>query len=211
MNKQNNDMIEALLFDLGGVIVEIDFDRAFKVWAKYSNSNIEEIKSRFTFDEYYEAHERGEIEFDQYFNSLRKTLGIEITDQEFTVGWNSIFIGEIAGISKLLSNIKTIIPIYVFSNTNKLHQNYWFKQFENILSNFETIFTSSDIGKRKPDLDAFQTVADLIGFKPQQILFFDDLLENINGAKKAGFKTVHVQSVLDTEIGVKQIINPNNE
>ncbi len=209
MKTKQNCSVKALLFDLGGVIIDIDFDRAFKNWSKHTDSSAEEIKSKFKFDQYYEAHERGEIEFEEYFNSLRKTLGIDITDQEFKDGWNSIFINEIAGISKLLSDLKDKIPIYVFSNTNHLHQSYWLKKFKTVLSNFETIFTSSDIGKRKPELEAFQTVADLIGFGLSQIVFFDDLRENINGAKRAGLKTVHVQSILDIERGIKQFTNLN--
>ena len=206
---KNNDTIKALLFDLGGVILDIDFNLAFKSWSKHTDSSAEKIRSKFKFDRYYEAHEKGEIEFEEYFFSLRKTLGINITDQEFKDGWNSIFIDEILGISTLLVDIKKKIPIYIFSNTNHLHKSYWLNKFQPVLSNFEKIFTSSDIGKRKPELEAFQIVTDLIGIESPQIVFFDDLLENVNGAKRAGLKTVHVQTILDTEKGIKQFTNLN--
>lgn len=70
--------VKALLFDLGGVVIDIDFNLVFAGWAGYSNRSVEEIKSKFSFDQFYEAHERGEIDSAEYFNSLRKTLGIDI-------------------------------------------------------------------------------------------------------------------------------------
>jgi putative hydrolase of the HAD superfamily len=74
MNNIPSDSVEALLFDLGGVVIEIDFDRVFSHWALCSNQNLGTIKSRFTFDSYYERHERGEIEASEYFASLRRSL-----------------------------------------------------------------------------------------------------------------------------------------
>ncbi|THB77396.1 MAG: HAD family phosphatase [Desulfobulbaceae bacterium] len=209
MKNKSNKSVKALLFDLGGVLVDIDFNRAFNNWSNNTESSAEIIKSKFRFDSFYKSHEIGEINSGEYFDSLRKSLDIDITDQQFEDGWNSIFISEVYGISRLLRVLKKKIPMYVFSNTNNLHQRYWLNEYQSILSNFETIFTSSDLRKRKPDPEAFLSVADIIGIKPNQILFFDDLLENIHGAKKVGFKTVQVHTILDIERGIKQFVDLN--
>lgn len=87
--------LKALLFDLGGVVIDIDLDNIFIHWAKYSNCSVEKIKSKFSFDHFYEAHEKGEINSSEYFNSLREKLGINISDPQFESGWNSIYKGEI--------------------------------------------------------------------------------------------------------------------
>ena len=68
--------VSALLFDLGGVVIGINFDHVFTAWASYAHEPAEVIKERFTFDEFYKRHERGEIDGQQYFSSLRRSLGI---------------------------------------------------------------------------------------------------------------------------------------
>lgn len=83
--------IEALLFDLGGVIFEIDFGGALAAWSAHSGEREEVIGERFSFDISYERHERGEIDASQYFQSLRSLLRIDLTDAQFAEGWNSIY------------------------------------------------------------------------------------------------------------------------
>jgi len=199
MNDIALNSVNALLFDLGGVVLDIDFNLVFTRWANYSNGSVEEIKSKFSFDSYYEAHERGEIDANEYFNSLRKSLGIDISDLQFEDGWNSIYIGEIPGIAELLQKAKDMLPIHAFTNSNHTHQRVWSKKFSNILGLFQTVFNSSDIGRRKPEPEAFQIVADSIGIDLCEIVFYDDSIENIIGAKKIGINTVHVRSILDIE------------
>jgi putative hydrolase of the HAD superfamily len=199
--------VDALLFDLGGVVIEIDFDRVFSHWALYSNQNLETIKSRFTFDSYYERHERGEIEASEYFASLRRSLGIDITDEKFIAGWNSIYVGEIPGVATVLSDVKEKLPIYAFTNSNSTHQLVWSKKFGQVLNLFRDVFVSSEMRKRKPESAAYKTISREIGVKPEHILFFDDSLENIAGAKKIGMQAVHVKSPDDIEISLKEILD----
>ncbi len=206
MNNISSVSVDALLFDLGGVVIEIDFDRIFSHWAMYSNQNHEIIKSRFTFDSYYERHERGEIDASEYFASLRKSIGINITDEEFIAGWNSIYVGEIPAVLTLLSNVREKLPVYAFTNSNLAHQLVWSKKFRHVLNLFRDVFVSSEIGKRKPEPAAFNFISSKIGVELENILFFDDSLENIVGAKKIGLQTVHVTSPKDIEIGLKEIL-----
>lgn len=206
MSNIPSNSVEALLFDLGGVVIEIDFDRVYSHWALSSNQSLEIIKSRFAFDSNYERHERGEIDASEYFASLRKSMEINITDEEFMVGWNSLYVGEIPGVSTLLSKVAEKLSIYAFTNSNFTHQRVWSKQFKQVLSLFQEVFVSSEIGKRKPEPAAFYAISCEIGVKLENILFFDDSLENIVGAKKVGMQTVHVTSPKDIEIGLKAFL-----
>ena len=206
MNNISSNSVCALLFDLGGVVIEIDIDRIFSHWALCSNQSPETIRSRFAFDSYYERHERGEIDTSEYFASLRKSLGIDITYEEFLAGWNSIFVGETPGVSKLLSTVREKLPIFVFTNSNSTHQLVWSQKYKHILKLFRKVFVSSDIGKRKPESAAFNYIASEIGVRPENILFFDDSLENIAGAKKVGMQTIYVSSPKDIEIGLKELL-----
>jgi epoxide hydrolase-like predicted phosphatase len=201
-----SNSIDALLFDLGGVVIEIDFDRVFSHWARYSNQSLEIIRSRFAFDSYYERHERGEIDASEYFASLRKSMAINITDEDFLAGWNSIYIGETPGVSTLLSKAGEKLAIYAFTNSNFTHQLVWSKKFKQVLSLFREVFVSSEIGKRKPEPAAFHAISCKIGVQPENILFFDDSLENIVGAEKVGMQTVHVRSPKDIKIALKAFL-----
>jgi putative hydrolase of the HAD superfamily len=206
MGNISSNSVEALLFDLGGVVIEIDFDRVFSHWALSSNQSLEILRSRFAFDSNYERHERGEIDALEYFASLRKSMGINITDEEFIAGWNSLYVGEMPGVSTLLSTVGEKLPIYAFTNSNFTHQLVWSKMFKRVLSLFQEVFVSSEIGKRKPEPAAFHAISNDIGVKLEKILFFDDSLENIEGAEKVGIQTVHVTSPRDIQLGLKAFL-----
>ncbi|MFC1533238.1 HAD family hydrolase [Thermodesulfobacteriota bacterium] len=203
MNNKPSNSVDALLFDLGGVVIEIDFNRAFSHWSVYSNQDLETIKSRFKFDSYYERHERGEIKGSEYFSSLRRSLDISIRDEDFIAGWNSIYVGEIPGVATVLADIKEKLPIYAFTNSNLTHQSIWSIKYRHILNLFRKVFVSCEMGMRKPESEAFRTISREIGVRLERILFFDDSPENISGAKKIGMQAVHVESSNDIEIGLK--------
>lgn len=180
-------------------MIEIDFGRIFSHWASCSRQSLEIIKSRFSFDRPYQLHERGEIEAPEYFASLRKSLGLDLTDEEFVEGWNSVYVGEVPGIAALLADASGKWPIYAFTNSNSTHQREWSKRFKDVLSHFRKVFVSSEIGKRKPEREAFEIVSREIGVTPERILLFDDTLENITGARRMGMQAVHVASTRDIE------------
>lgn len=199
--------VNALLFDLGGVIIEVNFDRAISVWATHAGMSQDLLKSRFRVDEYYEGHERGEIDEQQYFASLRKSLGLDLTDEQFIEGWNSIYIGELPNIRKQLSRLGKKFPLYAFTNSNPTHQTVWKRQYRDTLSLFCKIFISSDMGMRKPEPESFRTIARGIGVPLQNILFFDDTEENVEGAISMGMQTVHVRAISDIEKAVAVLLS----
>ena len=203
----SSDAVDALLFDLGGVVVEIDFNRVFARWAAYSQRSVETIRATFSFDQYYAGHERGEIDASEYFDALRTTLGIDITDAQFMAGWNAIYVREVPGVSALLQRARERLPIYALTNSNAAHQQVWSKRFADVLSLFQTVFVSSEIGKRKPEPEAFHAVADAVGVPLHRLVFFDDSLANVDGARAIGLRAVHVRSLSDVEASLQAILS----
>jgi len=188
---------DALLFDVGGVVVRIDFNRAFARWAARASCDQALLRQRFSHDAPYQHHERGEIGVGQYFASLRDSLGLELDDARLLDGWNSIFVEEMPGMSALLARLAPRIPIYAFANTNHAHAAHLLKQFAGVLGHFRKVFTSCTIGHRKPEPAAFDHVVRAMGVPAGRILFFDDTLENIEGARARGLQAVHVTSDAD--------------
>ncbi|HEX5612006.1 MAG TPA: HAD family hydrolase, partial [Burkholderiales bacterium] len=147
--------MDALLFDLGGVVIEVDFDRIFKAWASAASLPTAQLAARFTFDAHYEAHERGAIELHEYCEHLRSALGLALSDEELLAGWNRIFGAPVPGMQALLERLARLHPLYVFSNTNRAHMAHWEPRYRALLAPFSAVYCSCDLGMRKPDVEAF--------------------------------------------------------
>jgi FMN phosphatase YigB (HAD superfamily) len=185
---------DALLFDLGRVVIDIDFNEAIDCWAAHAGCKPGDLTARFVRAEAYRHHEVGKISDAAYFASLRAGLGIGISDAQFLQGWNAIFAGEMPGIAPLLARAAKRLPLYAFSNTNNAHAEHFPRLYAEVLGHFREIFLSSSIGLRKPDAAAYDHVVKAIGVPAPRIVFFDDLAENIAGARARGLQAVHVTS-----------------
>lgn len=197
MPRQAPQAPQALLFDLGGVLIDIDFERVFKVWEPISKLSLEEIRTRFGFDQTYQQHERGEIGASEFYGHLSAVLQLEKDHPDIARGWDAIFVGEIAETTAMVRAIRGSLPCYGFTNTNAAHMAVWSRLFPDVVNAFDKVFASHDIGLRKPEKAAFDHIANSISVPVKSILFFDDSLENINGANVAGLQTVHVRSPAD--------------
>jgi epoxide hydrolase-like predicted phosphatase len=194
---QPADKVRALLFDLGGVLINIDFNRAFEHWQTFSTLPLEVIRERFSFDEAYEQHERGEISAAAYFAHLVQQLQLQDDHEAVARGWNAIFTGEIGETVALVQTARAHLPCFAFSNSNAVHLAAWSGLYPSVVQAFDRIFVSSDMGCRKPERQAFEQIAHDIGVAAPDILFFDDLAENIAGAQAAGLQAVHVRGPAD--------------
>jgi glucose-1-phosphatase len=189
---------DALLFDLGRVVLDIDFSKAVACWAGHAGCAPQSIIARYARDsEAFRLHEMGKISDAAYFDSLRRSLGIAISDAQFLEGWNAIFAGEMPDIAKLLPRAAKHMPLYVFSNTNRPHVEYFSKEYADLLGHFRELYLSSSIGLRKPDAEAFDHVVQSIGVPAGRIVFFDDLAENVEGARARGLTALQVTSPRD--------------
>jgi FMN phosphatase YigB (HAD superfamily) len=188
---------DALLFDLGRVVLDIDFGKAIACWSGHAGCAPDDIVKRFVRAEAYRDHEVGKISDADYFESLRAALGIGISDAQFLEGWNAIFAGEMPGIAPLLARAAKRLPLYVFSNTNNAHVEYFTEAYAGLLGHFREIFLSSTIGLRKPDPAAYDHVVRAIGVPASRILFFDDLASSLRGAKRRSNPAFFSEAKLD--------------
>ena len=163
------------------------------------------IRSRFSFDVFYERHERGQIGAAEYFASLRSSLGIDLSDAEFSDGWTAIYLSEVPGVRAVLRSLESRLPLYAFTNSNPTHQAVWEARYAATLRSFRKVFVSSDLGRRKPEPEAFAAIAAEIGVPLGRILFFDDTKENVEGALAVGMPAVHVRSLDDVANALEEI------
>ena len=190
-------MIEILLFDIGGVVIDIDFERSFKKWSTHSGVPVESIKSGFSHGQVYEQHERGGIGSIEFYRHVTDRLEMELSFEQFKEGWNEILVAPFPQTIGLLHKLANRIPLYMLSNSNPMHKEHWEKNFADELEPFNQIFVSSDLGYRKPEADAYLHVVEALNTSPEKIVFFDDLADNVEAARAVGMQAVQVRSPAD--------------
>ena len=189
--------IKAVLFDLGGVVLEIDFGRALTHWQAHSLLPPQRLHQTFEADLPYQRHEIGEMGAADYFRHLREKLQLRCGDDAILEGWNAIFTGEIAETLHLIDALPPEVPRYALSNTNAAHLAHMERAHPEVLARFGRVFVSHEIGHRKPGPEAFAHVVQAIGVPAGEILFFDDLSENVQAAQAFGLQAVQVRGPAD--------------
>ena len=188
-------MIQALLLDLGNVVLEVDFRRTFRHWSRAAGVPVEQLHERWQLDAAYRAHETGELAFEEYIAALGARLGIDMPMADWLQGWNDLFVAPFPGVQRRLAEVD--MPLYAFTNTNPTHEIEWRRRYPQALTHFEEIYVSSTIGLRKPDRLAYEHVAEIMGYAPEEILFLDDTRENIDGAVAAQLNVEWIRSEAD--------------
>jgi FMN phosphatase YigB (HAD superfamily) len=192
----------AVLFDLGGVVLDIDFARPLAMWQPHSRLSPEQLRAAFQHDEPYLRHETGALSPDGYLAHLREVLALDCDDATLRAGFNAILVAEIAGTLRLLDAIRPDVPRYAISNTNPLHLAEMERAFPTLLRRFHRVFVSHEIGQRKPEAAAFLHVLREIGVRPGEALLFDDLLPNVEAARACGMQAVLVRGPEDVRQGL---------
>ena len=188
---------EALLFDLGGVLIDVQPRRILEAWSPHSALDAGALADAFVIDDVYRAHERGEVSDDEFFRHVIERLELDADLETVREGWIAALVAEIAETTALVSAARSQVPCYAFTNTNAAHMDVWQQRFPRVVNAFDRIFASHQIGRRKPDAEAFAEVAEAIGVAPASIVFFDDVAENVRGATAAGMPGVVVTDPAD--------------
>jgi putative hydrolase of the HAD superfamily len=198
--------IKALLFDLGRVVVATDGARAARIWARQAGRPADGLLAPHetipAVRDAYMGHERGRLTDNAFFAVVRRELGLPGEDASLLEGWNAIIGGEMPGIREVLVRARTRYPLYAFSNTNPAHKAVLLAQHGELLSHFRKLYLSHEIGLRKPDREAFLAVAQDMAYAPCEILFFDDSLANVEGARDVGMQAIHVTGAADVAAAI---------
>ncbi|MDU2941109.1 MAG: glucose-1-phosphatase [Enterobacteriaceae bacterium] len=181
------------IFDLGNVIVDIDFNRVLGAWSDFSRVPLATLKQNFTMGEAFHQHERGEITDEVFAQALCQEMNMPLSYEQFSHGWQAVFVAlrpeVIAIMHKLREQGHRVV---VLSNTNRLHTTFWPEEYPEIRSAADHIYLSQDLGMRKPEARIYQQVLQAEGFSAEDAVFFDDNADNIEGAKLLGITSILV-------------------
>ena len=181
------------IFDLGNVIVDIDFKRVLGVWSKLSSVPLATLSERFTMGEVFQQHERGEISDEDFARQLSDEMGISLSFEQFAEGWQAVFVALRPEVITIMQTLRAEgHRVVVLSNTNRLHCNYWPQHYPEVAAAADHLYLSQDLGMRKPEAGIYQHVLSAENIPAEQAVFFDDVEANIVAARIEGITGIHV-------------------
>jgi len=201
--------IKNIIFDLGGVIIEIRYQATIEAFKKLGFDDFENIYSLIKQNRLFDMVETGKIPAQAFRNELRK-FSNHLTDDQITNAWNTMIGNMPSAHLPLLRSLRNNYSTYLLSNTNAIHIEYFIRYLEQkygynpIFDMFDKAYFSHEIGERKPDIQAYETVLNDAGVIAKETLFIDDLLINIEGARKAGLWAYHLENESITDLFVKE-------
>ena len=181
------------IFDLGNVIVDIDFNRVLGAWSDFSRVPLATLKQSFTMDEPFRQHERGEISDEAFAEALCEEMSLSLSYEQFSAGWQAVFVSLRKEVITIMQQLREQgHRVVVLSNTNRLHTTYWPEQYPQISAAADSIYLSQEMGMRKPEARIYQQVLAQEGYSAADAVFFDDNVDNIEGANRLGITSILV-------------------
>jgi len=192
-----NLKFNAIIFDLGGVILNIDYSKTIKAFNKLGVSNFDELYTQAKQNNVFDDFEIGKITDNEFRNYIRMVSKVDLTNKQIDSAWNAMLLDLPLKRVELLERLNQKYPIYLYSNTNSIH----LKAFREIIKSehndellLESLFIktyySHELGMRKPNQNGFLKIVKGHDLELSSTLFIDDSEQHIVGANKVGLQTV---------------------
>ena len=194
-------MIRTLLFDLGNVLVGLDFDRAYRAVAEVTAHAPDEVRRRLFESRLADVYEEGAITSEEFHRRCCRTLEMEMVYDQFATVWGDMFAERPLLDEDFLAALGRRYRMAVVSNTNELHFQ-WLRERFRLLDHFETLVLSYEVGAAKPAPAIYQAALERTGSRPEECFFTDDREENVLGARALGINAALFTGQRDLEKGL---------
>lgn len=190
---------DAIIFDLGGVLINLDYEATSKAFEALGLSNFTEMYSQAAQSGLFDDFETGKHSSPYFINKILDYLPSGTSANQVVEAWNAMILDFPIKNLQLLEAIQKSHRIFLLSNTNEVHIQKVHQQLQLVSEHktlhpyFEKTYFSSDIGMRKPNADIFEFVLNENKLNPSKTLFIDDTAQHILGAQKVGIDTYHLQ------------------
>jgi putative hydrolase of the HAD superfamily len=205
---------KAIIFDLGNVLLPIDLNLTYASFAKFSSFNAALISSTIIDNELWVPYESGQQSDAEFRDYLRSHLDLHISDVEFDEAFSALLLDFHPGVYEWIASLGARFHLILLSNTSSIHAERFTKvplgpAGQNLFSLFDHVYYSFEMGLVKPDPAIYHQVLTEQGFSPEEVLFFDDNVANINSAKSIGINAylidpsrnhLQIQDILDTYV-----------
>ncbi|MDB5221929.1 MAG: HAD-superfamily hydrolase, subfamily variant 3 [Chitinophagaceae bacterium] len=197
--------IKAIIFDFGGVILNIDFNQVNKAFTALGIDDFEKMYSQKNAALFFQQLEEGKLDEEEFYNTVRKSTNLQSTNQQLQAAWNSMLLSFRKEALDTLKKIRHKYKLYLLSNTNIIHLRAFNKIYKEEIGKgslgdyFDKIYYSHEIGYRKPGTEAYAYVLKENGLSPSEALFIDDTIQNIDAAKALGLQTIFLKEGMGIE------------
>lgn len=192
--------IKNIIFDLGGVILNLDFKKTELAFAAAGIGNFNEYYTLYSATPLFEQLETGKISTGNFYDEFRNIIKTNLTNDDIAFAWNAMLLDFPPERINFLKEIRKKYRIYLLSNTNQIHHEAFTKIFRQQTGtyNFDDLFIkayySHKLGLRKPSKEIFDLVLKNENLNAAETLFIDDSIVNVESAKTLGMQTIHLPS-----------------
>ena len=188
--------IKNIVFDLGGVLVDLDFKAAINGLQKAGFAKVKEQLQSFDREGIFQKFELGEMTAEEFRTAIRENSTVTLTDEEIDALWNAMLLEIPREKLELILDLRGKYMVYLLSNTNSIHWDYVCKNAFNyrgfrVKDYFEETFLSYEMHLAKPDKAIFEKVLQDANLLPEETLFIDDSEANCKAAEEVGIHAHH--------------------
>ena len=177
--------IEALLFDVGKVLIDFNFETGVQALHRACSISRERLEEVLWDETWIRRYERGEITTGEFHSYLCDTAALKMDLTGFREVWSSVFLPGLLVSEPLLAALKSKYPLILVSNTNEAHFEF-IRDTYPVIDYFDQQVLSYEVGSLKPDREIFEHAIRVSGFRPDALFFTDDREENILAARELG-------------------------
>ncbi len=197
--------IKHIIFDLGGVLLNIDYTLTEKAFQAAGVSNFHDCFSQLKQTDLFDQLEMGQLPAEEFIAAMQKASEADITEEQVINAWNAMLLDFPLRRLQILQQLQLYYDLFLLSNTNEIHE----KAFNDILMRshgipsigvfFDRVYYSHRVGLRKPMKEIFELVLNESGLKAADTLFIDDSPQHIEAAKQLGIQTIYLEKGMTIE------------
>lgn len=197
--------IKHIIFDLGGVILNIDYQLTEQAFIDAGIKDFPALYSKLQQTDLFDKFETGCISREEFIHALQQAATSPVTEAQVAGAWNAMILDYPIRRLQILQQLRLYYDLFLLSNTNELHE----ETFNDVLMRshgipnigvfFDKVYLSHRVGMRKPSKEIFERVLNENGLKPVETLFIDDSPQHIATAKELGIQTIYLEKGMTIE------------
>ena len=196
--------IKHIIFDLGGVLLNIDYNLTEQAFRSHGFENFNQVYSQLKQESLFDDIETGRISKEEFVEKIRQRASSEMTQQQVINAWNAMLLDMPIKRLQLLQQLRLHYDLILLSNTNEIHEeafNIITREAHGvtIASFFDKVYFSHRVGMRKPDIAIFERILGECGFKREETLFIDDSPQHIEAARSIGIQAIYLEKGMTIE------------
>lgn len=200
--------IKNIIFDLGGVILDIDYQKTVDEFRALGFMDFDQHYTQAQQSGVFDAFETGQMSPEEFVLAMKQHLPEQVSKQQIIDAWNALLLSWSPERIALIEQLKSRYNLFLFSNTNAIHKAHFDLTYKQQIHTprFDDLFVktyySHEFGRRKPHPESFLALLAEQGLQTSETLFIDDSWQHVLGARMTGLQAIHLenQTILNLQL-----------